>query len=103
MKPKLHTYTQVDAQTSPWSLRRKLALLAWGFLWSVACSWTPKPLNRWRIFVLKIFGAKIYGRPFVHQHAHIQQPWNLVLHDRACLGDGAWAYSLGVIVLEAGA
>jgi len=61
------------------------------------CRWTPKPLNAWRLIWLKLHGAKIYGRPFVHQRARVTIPWNLTLHDRACLGDGAVAYSLGEI------
>ena len=65
------------------------------------CVWTPKPGNRWRLFWLKIFGAKIHGLPFVHQRARIQIPWRLTLHDRACLGDRANAYSLGEIEIGA--
>jgi putative colanic acid biosynthesis acetyltransferase WcaF len=54
------------------------------------------------VFVLKIFGAKISGTPFVHQHARIQHPWNLTMHHRACLGDRATAYSLAEIILHEG-
>lgn len=100
MKPELHTHVQADAQASPWSFRRRCALLAWDYTWSLTCRWTPKPLNPWRLLVLRLFGAKLHGTPFVHQRARIQQPWNLTLHDRACLGDGANAYSLGPIVLH---
>ena len=62
--------------------------------------WTPKPLSPWRLFWLRLFGAKIDGRPFVHQRARIALPWNLILHDRACLGDRANAYSLGEIEIH---
>jgi putative colanic acid biosynthesis acetyltransferase WcaF len=54
-------------------------------------------MNAWRLLWLKLFGATIYGKPFVHQRARIAIPWNLTMHDRACLGDGAVAYSLGEI------
>jgi putative colanic acid biosynthesis acetyltransferase WcaF len=37
----------------------------------------------------------------VHQRARIAIPWNLTLHDRACLGDRANAYSLGEIEIGA--
>ena len=50
-----------------------------------------------------MFDAKIDGTPFVHQRARIAIPWNLTLHDRACLGDRANAYSLGEIEIGAGA
>jgi putative colanic acid biosynthesis acetyltransferase WcaF len=52
---------------------------------------------------LRVFGATIHGTPFVHQRARITIPWNLTLHDRACLGDRANAYSLGRIEIGAGA
>ncbi|MBC7366183.1 MAG: putative colanic acid biosynthesis acetyltransferase [Undibacterium sp.] len=103
MKPTLSTHSQPDAYTSPWSLRQRVALLAWDYAWALTCRWTPKPFNPWRLFVLRCFGAEIHGTPFVHQRARIQQPRNLVLHHRACLGDGATAYSLGRIVLHEGA
>jgi putative colanic acid biosynthesis acetyltransferase WcaF len=48
-----------------------------------------------------VFNAKIHGTPFVHQRARIAIPWNLTLHDRACLGDRANAYSLGEIEIGA--
>ncbi len=36
----------------------------------------------------------------MHQRARIQHPWKLTLHDRACLGDRANAYTLGEIVIQ---
>jgi putative colanic acid biosynthesis acetyltransferase WcaF len=86
---------------SPWSLRTRIAMALWGFCWMLFCAWTPKPLNRWRLFWLDVFGARIHGTPFVHQRARIQIPWNLTLHDRSCLGDRANLYSLGPIEIGA--
>ena len=77
--------------------------LLWEFCWFFFCAWTPKPLNPWRLFWLRVFDAKIHGTPFVHQRARIAIPSNLTLHDRACLGDRANAYSLGEIEIRAGA
>lgn len=90
-------YEQNSPYDSPWSLSQRLKMLTWGYIWLLFCSWTPKPANQWRLFWLKLFGCKIYGKPFVHQRARIQIPWNLILHDHACLGDRANAYTLGVI------
>lgn len=97
----MKTFDQQSAYESPWSLRERLAMLAWEYCWLLLCVWTPKPANPWRLFWLKAFGAKIHGYPFVHQRARIQIPWRLTLHDRACLGDRANAYSLGEIVIGA--
>jgi len=90
-----------DGFNSPWSFQQKMAIFLWSFCWFAFCIWTPKPLNFWRCFWLRLFGAKISGNPFVHSRARIQIPWNLTLHDRSCLGDRANAYSLGKIEIGA--
>jgi len=90
-------YEQDSPYDSPWSVGQRLKMIVWEYVWMLFCSWTPKPANRWRLFWLRLFGCKIYGKPFVHQRARIQIPWNLILHDHACLGDRANAYTLGVI------
>jgi len=96
-------HPQSSAYASPWTFSQRVKLLAWQICWAVFCAWTPKPFNRWRIAWLKLFGGKVVGRPFIHQRARIQMPQNLTLHDRACLGDGANAYSLGPIEVGKGA
>ena len=99
----LKTHTQESAYASPWSLRQRLTMLVWNGVWILLCAWTPKPLNAWRLLVLRLFGARLSGTPFVHSNARIQIPWNLEMHHRACLGDGAYAYTLDRIVIEEGA
>lgn len=93
-------HTQNSPYDSPWSLRQRVKMLLWDYVWLLLCSWTPKPANPWRIAWLKLFGAEIYGRPFVHQRARIQIPWNLSIHDRAALGDRTNVYSLGKIIIH---
>lgn len=93
----MKTFDQKSAYDSPWPVRRRVAMLLWECCWAIFCAWTPKPFNAWRLFWLRLFGAKLHGRPFVHQRARIQIPWNLTMHDRATLGDRANAYSLGEI------
>lgn len=92
---------QKSPYESPWTPANRFLRVLWEFCWFLFCSWTPKPLNEWRLFWLKVFDAKIDGTPFVHQRARIAIPWNLILHDRACLGDRANAYSLGEIEIGA--
>jgi len=87
---------------SPWGKGDRAMRVLWELCWLILCQWTPKPLNPWRLFWLRVFGAKIDGAPFVHQRARIEIPWHLTLHDRACLGDRANAYSLGEIELGVG-
>ncbi len=87
---------------SPWSFNDRVRMLLWAIAWPLLCGWTPKPLNAWRLMWLRIFGCKMDGRPFVHQRARIQIPWNVILHDRSCVGDRANLYSLGELELGSG-
>lgn len=86
---------------SPWPMSERLLRQLWEFCWLIFCAWTPKPANAWRLFWLGVFEAKIEGTPFVHPRARIAVPWNLTLHDRACLGDRVNANSLGKIEIGA--
>jgi putative colanic acid biosynthesis acetyltransferase WcaF len=88
---------------SPWSLRHRVAQLAWELTWTLSCAWTPKPLHPWRRVVLRVFGARVSGRPFVHQRARIQVPWRLTLADGACIGERANLYTLDEISVGEGA
>ncbi len=101
--PQKFTHAQTSPYASPWSLRERLGMMLWAGTWALLCGWTPKPLNPWRLFILRVFGAKTEGVPFVHARARIQIPWKLHLAHRACLGDRANAYTLGDISIGEGA
>ena len=100
MPSPLYTHPQKSPYESPWSYREKMGMALWQLSWTLFCVWTPKPLNPWRLLWLRLFGATIHGKPFVHQRARIAIPWNLTMHDLACLGDRANAYSLGQIEIH---
>jgi len=95
----LHSASARSRGASPWSRGRRLELVLWEYTWVCLCRWTPKPANAWRLMILRAFGADIRGRPFVHQRARIQIPWNVALHDGACIGDRANLYSLDRITI----
>ena len=100
---RFHVYEQSDAYSSPWSVGLRVRVLLWEVCWTLFCGWTPKPANAWRLLWLRGFGASVHGAPFVHGRASIIRPWNLTLHERSCLGDGAVAYCLDRVVLHTGA
>jgi putative colanic acid biosynthesis acetyltransferase WcaF len=103
MQPLRAVKAQHAPQDSPWSVQTRLRILCWEWAWGLLCQWTPKPANRWRLWVLRWFGARIFGRPFVHQRARIQIPWNLTLHPDCAIGDRANLYSLARIEVGEGA
>lgn len=99
MKPNI----QINPYQQPWPLWIHLVLALWKITWLLLCSWTPKFLNPWRLLILRIFGAKVSGVPFVHQSVQIRIPWHLTIHHRACLGEKVQVYSLGEIEIHQGA
>ncbi len=96
------TYPQTSPYDTPWTGSERIRTQLWEICWALCCRWTPKPCNAWRLQWLQLFGARFTGRPFVHPRARVTHPWNLTMHDRACLGDGAHAYALGPIELREG-
>jgi putative colanic acid biosynthesis acetyltransferase WcaF len=97
---RLRTLSQADAYSSPWTLGDRSRMLLWRLAWLLLFRPTPKPLLRWRLGILKFFGATIHGSPFVSPSARIRIPWHLTMHDHACLGEHAEVYNLGHVILR---
>jgi putative colanic acid biosynthesis acetyltransferase WcaF len=73
----------------------------WNVVWLLLFRGTPKFLSSWRVWLLRLFGCQVKGRPFVAASVIIKMPWNLSLADRACLGDRVEVYNLGPVILKA--
>jgi len=100
---KLRRFQQRDRYSSPWTLRHKIRIAGWCIAYAVLFRPTPKFLWRWRAVLLRAFGARITGSAFVASNAEIRIPWQLTMHDRACIGERAVIYNLGQCVLAEGA
>ena len=85
---------------SPFTLKARLGKVLFSVVWALACRITPNPLNPWRLFVLRCFGATIRGTPYVAPSAQVTMPWNVTLEHRSCVGPGAVLYALGPIRLR---
>jgi putative colanic acid biosynthesis acetyltransferase WcaF len=91
------THGQDARGGSPWSFSLRVKMQLWWWAWPLLCAWTPKPFTAWRRAVLRLFGAKLCGRPFIHQRARIQLPWNLTMREGSSLGDRTNVYTLGPV------
>jgi len=98
----LEVMFQTGPYASPWSWRVRFGFALWQVAWTVLCRPTPKYFIRWRNLVLRAFGAKVRGRPFVSPSAVIKIPWNLELHHHSCIGPHAEIYNLAPVMLEEG-
>ena len=87
-----------SASKSAWSTREKGMRLLWLCVYYLFFRFSPKhPFNLWRLFLLRIFGAKIEGRPFVFSSTIIFAPWLLFIKDHCCLGPHTEIYNLGPV------
>jgi putative colanic acid biosynthesis acetyltransferase WcaF len=100
VKHGLEVKPQESQFSSPWSRTELFRVCAWKIAWAVLCRWTPKYAIAWRTIVLRLFGCRVSGRPFVSQSARIRAPWRLTLKNNSCLGPYSEVYNLGQVVLH---
>lgn len=81
----------------------RLFRLVWAWTWLLLASWTPAPLHRWRVFLLRMAGAEIHPSAHVYGSARIWYPPNLQMRKHACLGPKVNCYNMATISLGDGA
>ncbi|CAA6826016.1 MAG: Acetyltransferase, CysE/LacA/LpxA/NodL family [uncultured Sulfurovum sp.] len=82
---------------SPWSLKIKIKLSLWLLIQKTIFRFSPHKLNFFRIFLLKLFGAKIGNNCFIHQSVNIYMPWNLEIGTFSSIDFDAIIYSISKI------
>lgn len=88
-------------QPSPWSFREKVGRVLWWFVQATLFRWSFHSWYRWRVLLLRLFGAKVDGTVRVRPTVRIEIPWNLVLEPGVIVGDRVILYSLATITLRA--
>lgn len=79
------------------SFRNRLVRVLWSVTWSLLGSWTPPPLRRWRLFLLRQFGAKLHITANVYGSVKVWHPANLEMGPYATLGPGVICYAMAPI------
>jgi putative colanic acid biosynthesis acetyltransferase WcaF len=80
-----------------YSLQNRLFRAFWIVTWCLLASWTPPPMNRWRCFVLRCFGAKIAPTGFVYGSARIWYPPNLEVGEYARVSPSCTVYNVAKV------
>ena len=95
-----HDIKNPDAYLRPsFSIKDKLRRLTWSVCWLILCRWTPNPLHRWRVFVLKCFGAKLGQNNLIYPNCKIWAPWLLETEEVVTIGPGVELYNPGGVYL----
>lgn len=83
------------------SKKNQIARLLWSLTWTVLAKPLPKSFgNSWKIFLLKLFGAKIGKGSIVYSSAKIWAPWNLELGDFVAIADYVDCYNVAKISID---
>lgn len=83
------------------SLSNRLRRLAWQMCWLILARWTPPPMHRWRIAVLRVFGADVDWEAYIYPNVKVWAPWNLSMARHATLGPGVTVYNIAKVSLDA--
>ena len=82
------------------SLGNKLYRYAWNITYLFFFKFTPIYLFHFRVFILKIFGAKVHRNSRIYPTAKIWSPKNLIVKSTATIGPFVNIYNQGLIQIE---
>jgi putative colanic acid biosynthesis acetyltransferase WcaF len=94
--PTDHSRLRVDLTRGNihWDLGTKLRRSLWNVVWHVFFRPTPKRFcNRWRVWLLVLFGADVQGSVLVLGSCRILQPWKLSLGEGVAIGSQTEIYN----------
>ncbi len=87
-------------QTSGMPLAEKLKNMAWKIIYLLFFRFSPSitgVFRKWRVFLLRLFGAKISYKASIHPTAKIDYPWKLTMGALSSLGENSWAYCMNEV------
>ncbi|MEJ6981978.1 WcaF family extracellular polysaccharide biosynthesis acetyltransferase [Pedobacter sp. P351] len=89
-----------DAFSGPsFSLKNRCTRLLWNIVYVLFFSFSPRPLHKWRGFLLKVFGATVGKGVHIYPKVKIWAPWNIDFGDECGVANGAILYSQGKITI----
>jgi putative colanic acid biosynthesis acetyltransferase WcaF len=82
-------------------LGHRLRRALWTLVWTVLAAWTPPPLHRWRVLLVRVFGGHVHWSAHVYGGARIWYPPNLTMKANSTLAQGVICYCIGPIEASA--
>lgn len=84
---------------SPFTTREKYARLLWAMVQATLFRLSFTTWYRWRVLLLRLFGAKVDWSCRIRRTACFECPWNFTAGPNCAVGDHAIIYALGPITL----
>lgn len=85
-----NTIEFAPVQHTPYSIAYKIRKNFWDIVNATIFRWSPFFARKYRVFLLRLFGANIDWSCSIHRKARIAQPWNLTMGYRSSIDEGAW-------------
>lgn len=95
---------QLDLSNYHNTLGRKHQLIRvlWGITWALFGRWLPRSFGRsWKLFLLRLFGAKVHKTANVYSSARIYYPANLIMEEYSCIASHVTCYNVALIKIGA--
>lgn len=82
------------------SLENQFGRMAWIIVWFLFVRPIPRSFgNTWKLFLLRLFGAKIHSKAVVYSTVRIYAPWNLEMHAYSCLAPEVDCYNVDKVII----
>lgn len=92
-------YQNLNRFSLPINFRGKPSFIVqlWWIVENTIFCWSPQFMYSWRVFLLRIFGAKVGKRVLIRPTVKITYPWKVSIGDNSWIGDAVTLYTLGNI------
>jgi len=84
---------------SVFTTKTKIKLAIWMLVQGAIFRFSPHKLNKFRLWLLNIFGANVQKNCFVHAKATIYMPWNLKMGNNSAIDFDTLIYSLDKVTI----
>jgi len=82
----------------------QLKRFVWGIVWFLFAKWLPRSIgNKWKLYLLRCFGAKVHNTAHVYSNVKIYAPWNLEMEAYSCLAPEVDCYNVDKIYIGSNA
>ena len=84
--------------------KHQIIRLIWSVVWALLARPLPRSMgNRWKLLLLRLFGAQVSKKAVVYSSVKVYYPANLIMDDYACLASDVDCYNVDVIRVGKGA
>lgn len=90
---------QPNAQTGGLTRNQKIKLLVWRIVDALFFKTSLTPFKKWRVFLLRVFGAKIGIGCYIAPKAVFFMPWNIEIGNYSSIDDYCILRSTGKIIV----